>query len=72
MMTPLWVKIFFSLVTAFLAVSLVLSVKRRRWLTPWGRVTPDQKPFVFWMGMTVMGVVFLLFFVLALGSVLSS
>ncbi len=71
-MVPLWVKIFFCLATAFLAVSLILSIKRRRWLTPWGRVTPDQKPFVFWMGMTASGVVFLLFFVLALGSVLSA
>ncbi len=67
MTAPLWVKIFVCFSAALLAVGLVLSVKLRRWATPWGPVTPDNRPFLFWIGIGALAVMFVLFLAFAIG-----
>ena len=69
MMTPVWVQLVFVIASISTAMSLIVSLRRRRWVTLLGRIGRDEKPALFWLGMTVSALVFLMFLGLAIGSV---
>ena len=68
-MTPVWVQAVFVIASISTGISLVVSVRRRRWATLLGRVGRDEQPALFWLGIGVGASVFLMFLGLAVGSV---
>ncbi len=71
-MAPLSVKIFVGFCAALLAGNLVFSLKTRKWATPWGPITPDQRPILFWIGVAARGALFALFLMFAILLILSN
>ena len=68
-MTPMWVQTFFLIDSVAMGVSLFVSMRRRRWITLLGRIHRDERPTLFWSGMAVGNVVFLMFLGLSVGSI---
>lgn len=72
MMTPVWVQAFFVMASILMALSLIVSLRRRGWVTLFGRIGRDEKPALYWLGITMGAMVFLMFLGLAIGSVSQS
>ena len=68
-MTPVWVQVLFAFASLLLGTSLIVSLRRRRWVTLLGRVCRDEQPMFFWVAMTVRALIFLMFLALAVGSI---
>lgn len=71
-MTPVWVQAIFVMASIVMALSLIVSLRRKGWVTPFGRIGRAEKPALFWLAMTVGALVFLMFLGLAIGSVSQS
>jgi zinc transporter ZupT len=69
MTTPVWAQAVFVAAAIATAIDLVVSVRRRRWVTLLGRFSRDEQPARFWWGMAAGVMIFLMFFGLAIGSV---
>ena len=68
-MTPVWAQAVFVIASIVMAVSLVVAIRRRRWVSLLGRIGRDEQPTLYWLGMAGGALVFLMFLGLAVGSV---
>jgi lipid-A-disaccharide synthase-like uncharacterized protein len=69
-MIPVWVQILFAAAAMLTAIRLIVSMRKRSWSTPLGSVRREASPALFWAVMIVGSLLFLMFLVLAAGSII--